>query len=217
METRILSDARNPKIPVCTETREVGTGSSSAAVLQEALANAVIHADYYNEQGLSIQRTNGEIVISNPGSMRISGEEAIRKGTADPRNKMLVRMFALAGIGHGQGEGLHIMQNAWQQSQFQKPILIEQFKPDRTIVRLKRESGIWNGIATDRMELDEWESAKQKILDDLMDHITADLQDLSARLQITETQAQIVLHQLLQEDFIVEEVAEGKIMYRLKR
>ena len=149
--------------------------------------------------------------------MRISGEEAARKGTADPRNKILVRMFALVGIGSGQGKGLHMMQNAWQQSHFQKPILIEQFRPDRTIVQLKRENGIWSGITSAHREIDGWESARQKILDDLMDHITADLQELSARLQITEDQTLTILKQLLQEDFIVQEIADDKIMYRLKR
>lgn len=56
-----------------------------------------------------------------------------------------------------------------------------------------------------------------KILDDLTDHISADVQTLSARLKMPKDQVLEVLGLRLREDYIMEEIAEGKIRYRLKR
>lgn len=48
--------------------------------LREGLANALIHADYYGRRGIVIDKEFRKISISNPGTFRISVDEAIAGG-----------------------------------------------------------------------------------------------------------------------------------------
>ena len=57
--------------------------------IQEALINALVHANYYDRRGLVIRKLSDEIVISNPGSFRVPVDEAVHGGRSDPRNRAL--------------------------------------------------------------------------------------------------------------------------------
>ena len=57
--------------------------------VREALANALIHADYYGRRGIVIKKHKKRQIISNPGTLRITPIEALEGGISDPRNSLI--------------------------------------------------------------------------------------------------------------------------------
>jgi predicted HTH transcriptional regulator len=104
--------------------------------LREALANALIHSDYYERRGLVVEKRKDEIIILNPGALRIPKDEALAGGISDPRNAVLFSMFAQIGIGERAGSGLANIKSVWAENKLPEPRLSEQFNPDRTILSL---------------------------------------------------------------------------------
>ena len=82
--------------------------------LREALANALIHADYYDRRGLVIQKWPDKIRIANPGAFRINVQEALAGSISDPRNESLIKMFNLINVGERAGSGLPSIRTVWQ-------------------------------------------------------------------------------------------------------
>lgn len=54
--------------------------------LEEALANALAHANYYGRRGILVIKNGKELSISNPGTIRVTKEEFYAGGNSDPRN-----------------------------------------------------------------------------------------------------------------------------------
>lgn len=106
-------------------------------VFREALANALIHADYYGKQGIVIEKYKNYFKFSNPGELRISIKQAIRGGVSDPRNKNIFKMFSLIGIGERAGSGIENIYKVWDEQSWRKPEIIENVQPDRTIMILR--------------------------------------------------------------------------------
>lgn len=104
--------------------------------LREALANALIHADYYDRRGLVIQKWPDKIRIANPGAFRINVQEALVGGVSDPRNESLIKMFNLINVGERAGSGLPSIRTVWQEQGWQEPEIVESFNPDRTTLLL---------------------------------------------------------------------------------
>ena len=104
---------------------------------REALANALIHADYYGKQGIVIEKYGNYFKFSNPGELRISVKQAIRGGISDPRNKNIFKMFSLIGIGERAGSGIENIYKVWNEQSWRKPEIIEKVQPDRTIMILR--------------------------------------------------------------------------------
>ena len=59
---------RNLHPPGAGKKRAWSGGISAYAALREALANCLIHADYWARQGIEIAKTREGISFSNPGS-----------------------------------------------------------------------------------------------------------------------------------------------------
>ena len=89
--------------------------------LREALANALIHADYYDQRGLVIQKWPDKIRIANPDAFRINVQEALVGGVSDPRNESLIKMFNLINVGERAGSGLPRIRTVWQKQGWQEP------------------------------------------------------------------------------------------------
>ena len=104
--------------------------------LREALANALIHADYYNRRGLVIQKWPDKICFANPGAFRINVQDALVGGISDPRNGLLIKMFNLINVGERAGSGLPSIRTVWQKQGWQEPEIVESFNPDRTTLVL---------------------------------------------------------------------------------
>ncbi len=108
--------------------------------MREALANALIHANYYGNQGIVIEKKRHEISIINPGGLRISKEEALNGGISDPRNPIIFKMFSLINIGERAGSGLSNIQLAWKEQNWSSPEIIETYSPERIILKLEMKT-----------------------------------------------------------------------------
>jgi predicted HTH transcriptional regulator len=106
------------------------------AAIREALLNSLIHANFYDRRGIAVIVERDSITISNPGSMRVSIEEAICGGKSDPRNQTLVKMFTLLGLVERAGSGVPNIFSVWQNQGWNPPVLKEEFNPDRTTLSL---------------------------------------------------------------------------------
>lgn len=100
--------------------------------LREALCNTLSNADYYGTRGIVIKKYKDRIEFSNPGSMRMSIEEAFAGGNTDPRNETILKIFSLIKIGERAGTGIQQILRAINMFGYSKPIIEENFNPDRT-------------------------------------------------------------------------------------
>lgn len=73
--------------------------------LGEAVANALVHANYYGKRGIVIVKHGKKITISNPGTIRITKEEFYAGGNSDPRNSNLLKIFGFVNVGERAGSG----------------------------------------------------------------------------------------------------------------
>ncbi|WP_142413283.1 RNA-binding domain-containing protein [Hathewaya massiliensis] len=105
--------------------------------VREAVANALIHADYRLPRGIVIEKGKTYFKFSNPGNLRITREEALKGGVSDPRNENIFKMFNLLGIGERAGSGLENIQLAWKEQQWLAPDLEELYDPDRIVLTLR--------------------------------------------------------------------------------
>lgn len=107
------------------------------ASLRECLANALIHADYYGRRGIVIDKEYHRITISNPGTFRISIDEAIAGGISDARNGKIFNMFALINVGERAGSGLCDVFHVWKENGLAQPEIKETVAPDRITLTLQ--------------------------------------------------------------------------------
>ena len=107
--------------------------------LREALANCLVHADYYGRQGLVIIKKRNTIIMSNPGGFRIELDVAKSGGVSDPRNGTMLKMFNLIDIGERAGSGIPDIFRVWREQGWVMPAITEQFEPERTILTLSFE------------------------------------------------------------------------------
>lgn len=99
--------------------------------LQEALVNALIHADYSGQGGVVIDRYLDRFEFSNPGTLLLSREQLQRGGVSECRNRSLQQMFQMLGAGDKAGSGIDKIRTSWAAQHWQSPRLIETYQPDR--------------------------------------------------------------------------------------
>ncbi len=134
---RLTSDVKKPFVINKNLLREDDTDIHKS--LREALANALIHADYYGRCGIVIEKEFRKIKFSNPGTFRISVDDAISGGISDARNSRIFNMFTLIKVGERSGMGLCDIFNHWDEYGYEKPIIKETINPDRTTLFLSIE------------------------------------------------------------------------------
>ena len=114
--------------------------------LREALANALIHADYYGRCGIVIDKGFREIQIANPGLFRIRIDEAISGGISDARNSRIFNMFSLINVGERSGSGLCDLFNVWSENGYTRPKIVESVDPDRVVLTLRIGAASNDGV-----------------------------------------------------------------------
>lgn len=116
---------------VDTELRRVDDTPLHLA-LREALANTLIHADYYMRGNTVIVLQKDKITFANPGGLRIPADVAMAGGISDSRNPTLLKMFSLISIAERAGSGFDAMRAGCDWAGLPHPRLTESFDPDRT-------------------------------------------------------------------------------------
>jgi predicted HTH transcriptional regulator len=141
--SRITADIKRPFRMRDNIHREDDTPVHKA--LREALANCLIHADYYGRRGIVIEKKKHLITFENPGSFRPDVTEAMNGGITDPRNPNIFKMFALLDIGERAGSGLHSIRIVCEDMKWEAPAMTEQINPNRTIWNIPIELEEKNG------------------------------------------------------------------------
>ncbi len=101
--------------------------------LREALANCLVNTDFFVPRGIVIKKDADKIILENPGYIRTGKDQMLKGGISDPRNIALMKMFNLIGIGERAGSGVPDIYAVWDSQGWTKPIVEEQYNPDRTI------------------------------------------------------------------------------------
>jgi predicted HTH transcriptional regulator len=104
--------------------------------VREALVNCIVNTDYFLPQGIVIRKESDTLTIENPGSIRTGKKQMLRGGISDPRNKNLMKMFNLIGIGERAGSGIPDIYQVWEDEGWEAPKIEERFNPDRTVLTL---------------------------------------------------------------------------------
>ena len=187
--------------------------------LREVLANCLIHADYYGTRGLVIVRAVDKITASNPGGLRISVGEALCGGISDPRNASLIKMFNLINIGERAGSGIPSICAAWEKQGWEKPVIEEQFNPDRTILSLLLSPlfSVKPAIKTgDKKMVSKGALRKRMIIEYLSRHQLGRASEIADFLGLKVSQTKVYLNQLVVENGITIEGANRNRVYKLK-
>ncbi|MEI6133234.1 MAG: RNA-binding domain-containing protein [Bacillota bacterium] len=187
--------------------------------LREALVNAIIHANYYERQGLVVEHLKDRIIISNPGGFRISIADAMNGGISDPRNVTLVKMFNLISIGDRAGSGLNKIQTIWAQEGFPQPEISESFNPERITLSLsflksKKTSDKKQAIKTSDKKQAIKIKQEQIILDYLAKVKVASAEDISKILGVSRDRARVILKDLVATRSISSEGANKNRIYK---
>lgn len=132
-----LSTGPGVTVPFQTDAQGYrrGVGPVTEA-LQEALVNALIHADYLGQGGVVIDRYQTQLTFSNPGSLLVSREQLRQGGVSECRNKALQQMFQMLGVGDKAGSGIDRIMASWLEQRWQAPDLHEALRPDRVVLDL---------------------------------------------------------------------------------
>lgn len=145
----ILKLSAGPGIKTPFQTDPDGYRRATTAVheaIQEALVNALIHADYSGQGGIVIDRYVDHLEFSNPGTLLVSREQLLRGGVSECRNKSLQQMFQMLGAGDKAGSGIDRIRKSWAAQHWQSPRLVETLRPDRVQLILPMMSTLPDGV-----------------------------------------------------------------------
>ena len=105
--------------------------------LEEALANALAHANYYGRRGILVVKKGKKLSISNPGTIRVTKEEFYAGGNSDPRNPNILKMFGFVNVGERAGSGVDKIMTAWAEQNWKKPEFDFSERNDRVTLKLE--------------------------------------------------------------------------------
>lgn len=167
--------------------------------LREALANALIHADYYGRRGIVIEKDFKTIKISNPGTFRINIAEAIDGGISDARNAKIFNMFALVKVGERSGMGLCDLYETWEQYGYVQPRIEETLDPDRVSITLKLEGNNSSSVGNDgnRVGNNVGNNGKNVGNDD---GDVLEIEDMNAFLEGFLTKTEFIIYSIIKEN-----------------
>ena len=108
--------------------------------VREALANCLVNADFFQSWSVVIEKYPDQIILANPGTIRLGKKQMLKGGISQPRNKNLLKMFNLIGIGEHAGSGVPDIYNVWRLANYEEPHVEElsgrDGNPDRTVITL---------------------------------------------------------------------------------
>ena len=139
--SRVLPILQNflPK-PFQLEGNQRKTETPAHVAVREALANALVHADYTENASLNIYKYPNKMVFSNPGIMLISLKQYYHGGESICRNKYLQTMFTFLGSAEKAGSGVDKIMRGWEELNWKRPYLVEKKRPNKVVLTLPMES-----------------------------------------------------------------------------
>jgi hypothetical protein len=105
--------------------------------LREALVNTLIHADFTGRVSILVVKRPDFFGFRNPGGMRLTLEDALRGGMSDCRNRILQRLFRMAGFAEQAGTGIPKIYSSWLKKNWIAPRLTDRREPpEQTVLTL---------------------------------------------------------------------------------
>jgi predicted HTH transcriptional regulator len=184
--------------------------------IREALANCLIHADYYGNGGIVVKNYIDKIVIANPGTLRVSLDYALAGGYSNPRNSILIKMFSFLEIGERAGSGIPKIFYAWKNNGLASPALEENLELDRTILTLATQGSDKISASSDKCSDKVGGSSDKKsaIMEIAKKSGSVKTSELADALGVTTRHINKLLNDLVARGLLV---AEGKNKGRLYR
>ena len=115
--------------------RSAGAATDAYAIIEEALLNALMNADYGGSEGVCVTRRPGILTVWNSGDFRIPPEAAESGGCSDPRNPHIARMLGLMGMAGLEGTGVCRILSAWRDAGLGRPEYTFEYGPPRVVLR----------------------------------------------------------------------------------
>lgn len=143
--------------------------------VQEALVNALIHADYKGQGGIVIERFSNRLELSNPGTLLVSIEQMMTGAVSECRNPLLQVMFRMIGAGDQAGSGIDKIRQGWYSQKLLSPSIQETQKPDRVKLLLPILS-LFPKESLARLESVLGESVKKLSADEVQALVIADIE-----------------------------------------
>ena len=163
--------------------------------------------------------------MENPGSIRTGKAQMLKGGISDPRNKALMKMFNLIGIGERAGSGVPDIYSVWEQQGWRQPEVIEEYGPDRTILKLSfvKKAAIKNGdkkVAIKSGDKKKITKKTEQQLKYILEYMVPDQEyktsEIAEVLGVKESRARALVYELAKSGRIEAEGKNKGRRYRLK-
>lgn len=189
--------------------------------IREALANYLVNTDFYLPRGIVIKKESDCIIMENSGSIRTGKNQMLKGGISDPRNKALMKMFNMIGIGERAGSGVPDIYAVWESQGWIMPQVIEEYAPDRTILRLsfltKREERKVIKKSDGKKVTEKTIKQLQVILDKMQLEKEYKVEEVADWLDVGRTRARTLLKMLVDDNKVIETGITKMKRYRIKR
>lgn len=143
---------RRFKMPFSTDSTGMHHGSRNpiTEAVNEAVANALVHAYYGNDACIRVVVTDDCLRVSNSGNMLVDRDVAIAGGVSNTRNPTLMRIMSFIGATDRAGSGIEMIWSVWGKFYSAQPMISESHSPSETLLILPIEPH--GGAATDSSE-----------------------------------------------------------------
>ena len=177
--------------------------------IREALANCLVNTDFFLPRGIVIRKDADSIIMENPGSIRTGKKQMLKGGISDPRNKALMKMLNMIGIGERAGSGVPDIYSVWESQGWVAPEVIEEYAPDRTILKLSFvEAGL-------KKVTEKTAKQMEQILSRMQPDVEYKVDEAAEWLNVGRTRARTLLKMLVADGEISETGATKRKRYRV--
>jgi predicted HTH transcriptional regulator len=160
-------------------------------IAREALANCLIHADYYGTRGLLVIKSDNQINFSNPGSFRPDMEMVKKRGLSEPRNLIIMNAFKEMGVGKNRGKSIKHICDATENY-----YITEEFNPDRTITTI---------VTNENIDILKENCLRKKVISHITNCVFVKEDDLISRFGYDLDGLRLVLNSLLDEQLLIKD------------
>ena len=193
--------------------------------LREALANCLVNSDFFVPRGIVIKRNPNELIIENPGSIRVGKYQMRAGGESDPRNKALMKMFNLIDIGERAGSGIPELFDVWEKEGWEDPVIEERLdgvERTRLCLSFKKKTTIKSDDkkatikSDDKKATTKTQAQKETILNFMESDTWYRSKEIMEKLGLKETRTKEIIRLLIADGLIEDNGANRNRTYKKK-
>lgn len=174
--------------------------------MREALCNSISNSDFYQPEGLVVHKYKEKIEFINPGCLRMPVEKMFKGGESNARNKTILKMFNLVGIGERAGSGFPQIVKACREFYNNEPGISDSFKPDRTTLTIFSVKNDDTKFDTKQSKSDtKYTSNERKIITFLSNVNKAKAKDIANSTELSLSTVKNILYKLKEYGIVLSE------------